>query len=118
MYELQSGAGISVDGGKTFKTYNAQLTTDARYGAFPSDSTWYIAAGNWPSDNAKPSKSVFMRGTKHFPTSLLAANPEELGGSGSGSGKPHSARARDLGTLSRLWMVHQITQVSTRLRLR
>jgi hypothetical protein len=73
-----------VDGGKTFKTYNAQLTTDARYGAFPSDTTWYIAAGNWPNDNAKRSKSVFMRGAKHFPTSLLAADAEELS---SGSGK-------------------------------
>ena len=40
-----AGAGISVDGGKTFKAYSAGLTTDARYGAFPSDSVWYVAAG-------------------------------------------------------------------------
>jgi hypothetical protein len=41
----RAGVGISVDGGKTFKAYPAGLTADARYGAFPSDSVWYVAAG-------------------------------------------------------------------------
>ena len=39
------GAGVSVDGGKTFTVYDTKLTCDARYGAFPSDSVWYVAAG-------------------------------------------------------------------------
>jgi hypothetical protein len=42
---MGAGVGISVDGGQTFKTFNAQLTTEARYGAFPTDTTWYVAAG-------------------------------------------------------------------------
>jgi len=47
-YGNVQGVGISVDGGKTFKTYDAKLTTEARYGAFPTDTTWYVAAGEWP----------------------------------------------------------------------
>jgi hypothetical protein len=42
------GVGISVDGGKTFTTYDAALDTRARYGAFPGDTVWYVAGGDWP----------------------------------------------------------------------
>jgi hypothetical protein len=31
-----AGVGLSVNGGKTFKTFDAKLTTGARYGAFPT----------------------------------------------------------------------------------
>lgn len=67
-YGSVEGVGISSDGGKTFKTFDAKLSTEARYGAFPSDSVWYVAAGDWPNNSAeKRSRSVFMRGGKHFP---------------------------------------------------
>jgi hypothetical protein len=39
------GVGWSVDGGQTFKTFNTGLEFQARYGAFPTDTTWYVAAG-------------------------------------------------------------------------
>ena len=45
------GAGVSVDGGKTFKTYDAGLDGIARFGAFPKDTTWYVASGAWPGEN-------------------------------------------------------------------
>ncbi len=35
-----AGVGLSVDGGKTFKAFDAKLTTGARYGAFPTVRTW------------------------------------------------------------------------------
>ena len=50
-YGAVEGVGISVDGGKTFKTFDAKLDTEARYGAFPSDNVWYVAAGTWPGGN-------------------------------------------------------------------
>jgi len=51
-YFSVNGAGISVDGGKTFKAYDAKMTTDARYGAFPTDNTWYVAGGEWPGEGS------------------------------------------------------------------
>ena len=39
------GVGLSVDGGATFKTYDANLDGIARFGAFPTDTTWYVASG-------------------------------------------------------------------------
>jgi len=51
IYGLQgtNGVGLSVDGGKTFKVYDANLQTLERYGAFPTDTTWYVSAGDWPT---------------------------------------------------------------------
>lgn len=71
------GVGISTDGGALFKTYNAGITCDARYGAFPSDTQWYVAAGDWPNNENKMSKSVFMRGDRHFPA---AYSPRDVNG--------------------------------------
>jgi len=43
------GVAVSVDGGLTFDFYKADpLKTMARYGAYPSDTTWYISGGTWP----------------------------------------------------------------------
>jgi len=49
-YGAVNGVGLSVDGGATFTAYDAKLTTDARYGAFPSDTQWYCAGGTWPDE--------------------------------------------------------------------
>lgn len=45
-----NGVAISNDFGKTYAAANiSNLVTEARYGAFPSTTTWYISAGEWPS---------------------------------------------------------------------
>jgi hypothetical protein len=48
-YGSVEGVGFSVDGGASFTTFDAKLTTEARYGAFPTDTTWYVAAGTLPN---------------------------------------------------------------------
>jgi len=47
-----NGVVVSTNGGVDFTFYPATpvLTTEARYGAFPSATTWYLSAGTWPSD--------------------------------------------------------------------
>jgi len=52
LFTSVNGVGISVDGGKTFKAYDANMQTDARYGAFPTDTTWYVAGGTWPGEGS------------------------------------------------------------------
>lgn len=47
-YGRKQGVAISVNSGKQFTAYDAGLYTDARYGAFPTDDIWYVAAGSWP----------------------------------------------------------------------
>jgi len=45
------GAAVSTDYGQKFKFFNVSiLQTIARYGAFPSSTTWYISAGQWPGE--------------------------------------------------------------------
>eukprot|EP00567_Pseudictyota_dubia_P005918 CAMPEP_0197455168 /NCGR_PEP_ID=MMETSP1175-20131217/40067_1 /TAXON_ID=1003142 /ORGANISM="Triceratium dubium, Strain CCMP147" /LENGTH=300 /DNA_ID=CAMNT_0042988955 /DNA_START=8 /DNA_END=906 /DNA_ORIENTATION=+ len=74
------GVGLSVDGGKTFKTFNAHVGTQARYGAFPTDTTWYVAAGQWPENNNKVDRRVsrqrteFMNPDGHFPARYTRPN--------------------------------------------
>lgn len=46
----KNGVGVSTDGGHTFTAYDAQLKTDARYGSFPSATTWFVSAGSWPGE--------------------------------------------------------------------
>jgi len=55
-YDAQkfNGVGVSLDGGKTIKAYNANLFTEARYAAFPTDTTWYVTAGEWPQAPPPP----------------------------------------------------------------
>jgi len=44
------GVGVSRDGGKTFTPYAANMQTFARYGAFPTNNTWYVAGGTSPGE--------------------------------------------------------------------
>ena len=48
------GVGISTDGGALFKTYDAKLTTEARYGAFPATNTWCVPAHHAPTVLSPP----------------------------------------------------------------
>ena len=49
------GVGISTDGGALFKTYDAKLTTEARYGAFPATNTWCVPGTTHPPPHPRPS---------------------------------------------------------------
>lgn len=53
LFTESNGVALSVDGGKTFATENiTELVADSRYGAFPTDEVFYIAAGDWPGEGA------------------------------------------------------------------
>jgi hypothetical protein len=49
-----NGVAVSTDGGATFTAHSASSALDnqhpARYGAYPSDTTWYVSAGAWPTN--------------------------------------------------------------------
>jgi len=56
-----NGVSISNDGGKSWAWHNiSALNTFARYGAYPSATTWYISAGEWP-DNHNPAEADTYR---------------------------------------------------------
>jgi photosystem II stability/assembly factor-like uncharacterized protein len=48
-----SGVASSTDGGKTWSISADVPPGYARYGAFPSDSTWYVSSGIWGNDPAE-----------------------------------------------------------------
>ena len=50
-----NGVGVSSDGGKTWSISPIGLNVSkytARYGAFPSPTTWYVTAGSWAEQSA------------------------------------------------------------------
>jgi len=47
-----NGVAITTDKGETWKNYNCSADTEARYGSFPSNTTWYVSAGTWPEYDA------------------------------------------------------------------
>jgi hypothetical protein len=48
-----NGVALSVDGGKTYAAENITvIVADSRYGAFPTDTTFFVAAGDWPGEGA------------------------------------------------------------------
>lgn len=59
-----NGVAISRDGGVTFPSvfedvFNDEGATPARYGAFPSTTTWFVTGGSWPSnENTKENKQA------------------------------------------------------------
>lgn len=55
----KNGVGISTDGGATLKFFNISVAqTIARYGAFVDRNTWYIAAGQFPTNQSQDSTVV------------------------------------------------------------
>ena len=48
------GVAISTNGGQSFKDFGVGAALDethpVRYGAYPSETTWYVSAGAWPSN--------------------------------------------------------------------
>ena len=60
------GVGLSVDGGKTFTTYNASLSTWARYGAFPTDTQVRERSGSEMRERERERERVCVcEGTAH-----------------------------------------------------
>jgi len=60
----RNGVAASTDNGITWDWFNiTELKTQARYGAFPSTTTWYVAAGQFPdgSDEAELSGLKLVR---------------------------------------------------------
>jgi len=49
-----NGVAVSNNGGKGFTVDAIDLYTIARYGVYPTASTWYISAGEWPDNTGKP----------------------------------------------------------------
>jgi hypothetical protein len=48
-----NGVAMSYNGGASWNIMNVpQITTQARYGAFPTANNWFMSTGTWPSDNS------------------------------------------------------------------
>jgi len=45
-----SGCAISTTGGQSYTVYPAPFITQARYGAYPTPQTWFLAGGQWPNN--------------------------------------------------------------------
>lgn len=57
-----NGASISTDGGATWNWFNVSaLKTFARYGAYPSATTWYLSAGEWPENVNAPTEETYRQ---------------------------------------------------------
>lgn len=55
-FRQENGVAISSDFGVSYKAYDMGVNKTifpARYAAYPSDTTWYVTAGVFPSNNAK-----------------------------------------------------------------
>lgn len=50
LFTSVNGVAVSTDGGATYTAINISvLQTETRYGAFPTATTWYVTAGQWPN---------------------------------------------------------------------
>jgi len=56
-----NGVAISLDQGLTWTNHDCRADTIARYGSFPSNTTWYISAGQWPGDDFHNSQDPKIR---------------------------------------------------------
>lgn len=59
-----NGVAISNNGGATFTAVDVSSALDsnhpARYAAFPSETTWYVSAGAWPTNNQHQSDETSL----------------------------------------------------------
>jgi hypothetical protein len=58
---LTNGVAISTDKGVNWKNYNCSSLSIARYGSFPSNTTWYVSAGEWPGEYDATSGQLTQR---------------------------------------------------------
>lgn len=53
LFTESNGLEVSFDAGAFYTTVNiSNMAASARYGAFPDDQTWFVAAGDWPGEGA------------------------------------------------------------------
>jgi len=56
LFTSDNGIAISTDGGATYTPFNVtQLVTGTRYGAFPTNQTFYVNGGQWPGEGSDDS---------------------------------------------------------------
>lgn len=69
-----NGVAVTVDSGNSWNIYDIGLGEgySARYGSFPTESTWYVASGMWPAAKLAASKD-----TKHI-TKTLSINEKNV----------------------------------------
>jgi hypothetical protein len=67
-----NGPAVSYDAGAVFTAINiTELQTEGRYGAFPTKSTWFITAGDWPSDDNANAFSYTKAGARVDPSNYV-----------------------------------------------
>jgi len=64
------GVASSTDSGNTWKISGNVPPGFARYGAFPTDTTWYVSSGMWGSSNLKNSDSGHYPMSERFEASI------------------------------------------------
>jgi len=53
LFTENNGLEVSFDAGAIYTTVNiSNMAASARYGAFPDDQTWFVAAGDWPGEGS------------------------------------------------------------------
>jgi len=57
-FNMSNGVAITADKGVTWKNYNCSTDILTRYGSFPSNTTWYISAGEWPGATLETQKEA------------------------------------------------------------
>jgi hypothetical protein len=74
-----NGCAISSDGGVTLRFIDAKVNTSTRYGSFPTPTTWYLSAGDWP-ESGEPlqagQKRLTQRITMHRDTVAGTMRPQ------------------------------------------
>ena len=72
-YRGKNGVAITQNSGRTFSPFvSDKFYTIARYASFPTDTTWFVAAGEFPSSNqteglVRPRRSSFLNADGTYP---------------------------------------------------
>jgi len=69
------GCAVSTDGGLTLKFIDAKVNTSTRYGSFPTPTTWYLSAGDWPENQ----DDVLLEGERPLTQRISLHHDKELG---------------------------------------
>ena len=54
-----NGVALTKDSGDTWELFDIADAYPVRYGAFPTETTWYITSGDWPSESMKKGEYRF-----------------------------------------------------------
>ena len=81
IYPAKNGLAVTGNSGETFQVSALPLFTEARYGAFPTANTWYIAAGEFPdnSDDTPLRRFAMQDKNGRFPAENSLLGDDELG---------------------------------------